>query len=68
MNINELVQRAQNAYQSGETQIPPALYPMVEHVFKCAQSGLPILATEAELLRQVAGIQEHARVTGEKRQ
>lgn len=68
MNINELAQMAHTAYQSGQTQIPPALYPMVEHVFQCINDHLPLWECEIDLLKQVAGIeptiQEPARVTG----
>lgn len=68
MNINELAQQAHAAYQSGRAQVPPALYPMVEHVFQCINDNLPLWEAEVDLLKQVAGIEptipEPARVTG----
>ena len=68
MSTQELEQIAHDAYKSGQTQVNPALYPMVEHVFKCINDQLPLWEAEVDLLKQVAGIeptiQEPARVTG----
>lgn len=68
MSTNEIIDRARAAHQNGKAKVPRELLPMVEHVFQCAESGLPLWRSEVDLLKQVAGIEsfnnEPARVTG----